>query len=122
MGGIPVPKDYIDAVGEIAREHGLALHIDGARIFNAATALNCDVADLVAAADSVTFCLSKGLCAPVGSVLVGSREFIERARRMRKTGRRRDAAGGHAGGGGLDRAGKDDSAFARGSRQRAAAG
>jgi threonine aldolase len=84
VGGIPVPKSYIDAVGEIAREHHLALHIDGARIFNAATALNCDVADLVAAADSVTFCLSKGLCAPVGSVLVGPREYIEEAQRVRK--------------------------------------
>ncbi len=84
VGGIPVPKDYIDAVGAMAREHGVALHIDGARIFNAATALECDVADLVAAADSVTFCLSKGLCAPVGSVLVGSSEYIERARRIRK--------------------------------------
>jgi threonine aldolase len=84
VGGIPVARGYIDAVGEIAREHHLALHIDGARIFNAATALNCDVADLVAAADSVTFCLSKGLCAPVGSVLVGPREYIEEARRVRK--------------------------------------
>jgi threonine aldolase len=84
VGGIPVPKSYIDAVGEIAREHGLALHVDGARIFNAATALNCNVADLVAAADSVSFCLSKGLCAPVGSVLVGSEAFITRARRVRK--------------------------------------
>jgi threonine aldolase len=84
VGGIPVPKSYVDAVGEIAREHGLALHIDGARIFNAATALNCAVADLVEAADSVSFCLSKGLCAPVGSVLVGSREFIARALRIRK--------------------------------------
>jgi len=73
VGGIPVPKSYIDAVGALAREHGITLHIDGARIFNAATALRCDVADLVSAADSVTFCLSKGLCAPVGSVLVGSR-------------------------------------------------
>ena len=84
MTGIPVPKAYMDAVGALAHEHGVALHVDGARIFNAATALDCDVADLVAAADSVTFCLSKGLCAPVGSVLVGSREFIARARRMRK--------------------------------------
>lgn len=84
VGGIPVPKAYVDAVGEIAREHGLALHIDGARIFNAAAALECDAADLVAAADSITFCLSKGLCAPVGSVLVGSQAFIDRARRMRK--------------------------------------
>jgi threonine aldolase len=84
VGGVPVSKSYIDAVGEIAREHGLALHIDGARIFNAATALNCDVVDLVEAADSVSFCLSKGLCAPVGSVLVGSHEFIARALRIRK--------------------------------------
>jgi threonine aldolase len=84
VGGVPVPKHYVDAVGEIAREHGLPLHIDGARIFNAATALNCDVADLVQAADSVSFCLSKGLCAPVGSVLVGSHAFIDRARRIRK--------------------------------------
>jgi threonine aldolase len=84
VGGVPVLKPYIDAVGEIAREYGLALYIDGARIFNAATALNCDVADLVWAADSVSFCLSKGLCAPVGSVLVGSHEFIHRARRIRK--------------------------------------
>ena len=84
VGGIPVPKSYIDAVGALAREHGITLHIDGARIFNAATALRCDVADLVSAADSVTFCLSKGLCAPVGSVLVGSRAFIDEARRARK--------------------------------------
>ena len=84
VGGIPISKAYTDAVGGLARAHGLALHIDGARIFNAATALNVDVADLVAAADSVTFCLSKGLCAPVGSVLVGSREFIARAHRVRK--------------------------------------
>mgnify|MGYP005858611467 FL=1 len=84
VGGIPISKAYTDEVGRLAREHGLALHIDGARIFNAATALNVDVAELVAAADSVTFCLSKGLCAPVGSVLVGSREFIARAHRVRK--------------------------------------
>ncbi len=84
VGGIPLPKAYIDAVGEIARENGLALHIDGARIFNAATAVQCDVAELVEAADSISFCLSKGLCAPVGSVLVGTRAFIEEARRARK--------------------------------------
>jgi threonine aldolase len=84
VGGIPIPKGYIDAVGAIAREHDLKVHIDGARIFNAATALRCPVADLVVAADSVTFCLSKGLIAPVGSVLVGSRAFIDEARRVRK--------------------------------------
>jgi threonine aldolase len=84
VGGIPVSKEYTDAVGAIAAEHGLPLHIDGARIFNAATALNCDAADLVTAADSVSFCLSKGLCAPVGSVIVGSQSFIDQARRVRK--------------------------------------
>ena len=83
-GGVPLSKAYTDAVGEIAREHGLILYLDGARIFNAAAALKCDVASLSEAADSVTFCLSKGLCAPVGSVVVGSREFITRAHRMRK--------------------------------------
>jgi len=84
LGGVPITPAYTDAVGEIAREHHLALHLDGARIFNAAAALDTDVISLVEAADSVTFCLSKGLCAPVGSVLVGSRELIDRARRVRK--------------------------------------
>jgi threonine aldolase len=83
-GGIPISKEYTDAVGEIARERGLILHMDGARIFNAAAALNCSVAELTEAADSVTFCLSKGLCAPVGSVVIGSRDFIHRAHRVRK--------------------------------------
>lgn len=84
VGGIPISKAYTEMVDAIAREHDLALHIDGARIFNAAAALNTDVADLTAAADSVTFCLSKGLCAPVGSVIVGEQTFIDRARRVRK--------------------------------------
>lgn len=84
VGGIPIPKSYIDAVGEIAQAHDLPLHIDGARIFNAATALGCDVTELTEAADSVMFCLSKGLCAPVGSMLVGSQAFIDRAKRIRK--------------------------------------
>lgn len=84
MRGMPVPKAYIDSVGNLAHEHGLALHIDGARLFNAVTALQSEAAELVAAADSVAFCLSKGLCAPVGSVLVGSQAFIVKARRMRK--------------------------------------
>ncbi len=84
VGGIPISAEYTAQVGEIAREHGLKLHIDGARIFNAAAALNADPAELVAPADSVMFCLSKGLCAPVGSMLVGSRAFIDEARRSRK--------------------------------------
>ncbi len=84
VGGIPITAEYTAQVGEIAREHDLKLHIDGARIFNAAAALRVDVKALTAPADSVTFCLSKGLCAPVGSVLVGSREFIEQAHYSRK--------------------------------------
>ncbi len=84
IGGIPVTAEYTAQVGEIARANNLKLHIDGARIFNAATALNTPVKDLVAPADSASFCLSKGLCAPVGSILVGSKEFIYRAHRTRK--------------------------------------
>jgi threonine aldolase len=83
-GGVPLSADYMDQVGQLARETGLKIHLDGARIFNAAVALNVPAARLVQAADSVTFCLSKGLCAPVGSVLCGSKEFIDKARRIRK--------------------------------------
>ena len=84
IGGIPVTAEYTAQVGAIAKANHLKLHIDGARIFNAATALNTPVKELVAHADSVSFCLSKGLCAPVGSVLVGSKEFIREAHRTRK--------------------------------------
>lgn len=83
--GAPVPLAYIEQVAAIAREHQLSLHIDGARIFNAATALGMSVKDLCAPADSVSICLSKGLCAPVGSVIVGSRTFIAKAQRIRKS-------------------------------------
>ena len=83
-GGTVLPVDYMDAVGALAHQHGLMLHIDGARIFNAAVALGVPAARLVEAADSVTFCLSKALCAPVGSVLCGTRAFIDKARRIRK--------------------------------------
>ena len=83
--GTPLSPDYTAAVGDLARRHGLKLHIDGARIFNAAMALGVAVDQLVAAADSVTFCLSKGLGAPVGSVVCGDEVFIARARRVRKS-------------------------------------
>ena len=83
-GGTPLSVDYLQQVGRLARQQGLRLHIDGARIFNAAIALGRPAAELTAPADSITFCLSKGLCAPVGSLLCGSSEFIRLARRTRK--------------------------------------
>jgi len=83
-GGVPLSVKYCDTVGEFAHAHSLVLHLDGARIFNAAISLNVQVSDLTRTVDSVTFCLSKGLCAPVGSVLCGSNEFITKARRLRK--------------------------------------
>ncbi len=73
-----------DAIITIAREHGLAVHVDGARIFNAAVALGLPVERLAQGADTVTFCLSKGLSAPAGSLLCGRDDVIERARRARK--------------------------------------
>lgn len=83
-GGVPLTVEYTNQVGKIAKENNLFLHIDGARIFNAAIALNVDVKDLVASADSVMFCLSKGLVSPIGSMLVGTKKFISRARHLRK--------------------------------------
>jgi len=83
-GGAVLDEAYTVSVGALARRHGLKLHLDGARIFNAAAALGVPAARLAEPADSVTFCLSKALCAPVGSVLCGEREFIHRARRIRK--------------------------------------
>jgi threonine aldolase len=83
--GAPLNTTYTEGVGRLTREHGLKLHIDGARIFNAAVALGVDAAQLAAPADSVSFCLSKGLAAPVGSVICGDEAFIGRARRIRKS-------------------------------------
>lgn len=82
--GAPLTPDYIRAAADLAHRHGLKVHVDGARIFNAAIALGVDVRELVEPVDSVTFCLSKGLSAPVGSVVCGSKAFIEEARRARK--------------------------------------
>ncbi len=83
-GGRPLSVEYVRTVGAIAHERGVPLHIDGARFFNAVVALGTTPRELAASADSVTFCLSKGLSAPVGSVVVGGREFVARARRARK--------------------------------------
>ncbi len=82
--GFPLSQDYIAQAAELAHAKGLKVHVDGARIFNAAVALGVTARDLVKDVDSVTFCLSKGLCAPVGSVLCGSAPFIAEARRARK--------------------------------------
>jgi threonine aldolase len=83
-GGVALTPQYTAAAGELARSRGLKLHLDGARIFNAAAGLGVPVTDLTGPADSVTFCLSKGLSAPVGSVLCGEADFIRRAHRLRK--------------------------------------
>lgn len=83
-GGTYQSVDYTRQVAEFAHARGLKVHLDGARVFNAATALGVPAGELTGLVDSVTFCLSKGLSAPVGSVLCGSREFIKRAHRARK--------------------------------------
>jgi threonine aldolase len=82
--GYPLDIDYMKAVREIANHHKLQIHVDGARFFNAAVALGVDPKDLAAQADSVSFCLSKGLAAPVGSMVCGTQNFINGARRARK--------------------------------------
>jgi len=83
-GGTYQIPTYTREVCELAHQHGLVVHLDGARIFNAAIACGLSVKEMVSQVDSVTFCLSKGLCAPVGSILCGSREFIRKAHRIRK--------------------------------------
>jgi len=82
--GRSVPLDAMDEVKEIANEWKLPIHLDGARIFNAAIALGCEAGDIASRVDSVMFCLSKGLCAPVGSLLAGPKKFIKEARLKRK--------------------------------------
>ena len=82
--GRVLPREYLGKAVELAKRKNLAIHLDGARIFNAATQLKMKVKDLCAGFDSVSSCLSKGLGAPAGTVLLGSKPFIERARRARK--------------------------------------
>ncbi len=82
--GSVLPIEYIEKAGELARKKNLKLHLDGARFFNAAVSLGVSPAAYAAPFDSVTFCLSKALCAPVGSVIVGDQAFIRRAHRARK--------------------------------------
>ncbi|PYZ99107.1 low-specificity L-threonine aldolase [Alteribacter lacisalsi] len=83
-GGSVLPPDYVKEVGLLAERAGIPLHIDGARIFNASIAAGVPVAELARHASTIQFCLSKGLGAPVGSILAGDRSFIERARKWRK--------------------------------------
>lgn len=83
-GGRVFPQDEIARIAEVARTHGLALHLDGARLWNAAVASGLSPAAIAAPFDTVSTCLSKGLGAPVGSVLAGRRELADRARRLRK--------------------------------------
>jgi len=82
--GMPLTVEYTKNVAELAGDHGISVHVDGARIFNAATALGVNVRELSEPVDSVSFCLSKGLSAPVGSLVCGSQDFIAQARRNRK--------------------------------------
>ena len=83
-GGQPMSATYTTGIADLAHQRGVPIHVDGARLFNAAVALATPPADLVRAVDTVTFCLSKGLACPVGSVVVGSNEVVHRAWRARK--------------------------------------
>jgi len=83
-GGVAVPKARLDAAAEVAHDADIPVHLDGARVFNASVALGTPAPALLSEMDSVTFCLSKGLGAPVGSILAGEQSFIEAARRVRK--------------------------------------
>jgi threonine aldolase len=83
-GGTIAPPEVIEEICQLAHQRNIQVHLDGARIFNAAVALNIKPAFLTENVDSVMFCLSKGLSAPVGSILAGSKEFIQRARKNRK--------------------------------------
>jgi threonine aldolase len=82
--GYPQPLNYLARIRSFADQHGLSVHLDGARLFNAAAALGVGAAEIAQYADSVSFCLSKGLCAPIGSVVCGTSAFSHEARRIRK--------------------------------------
>ena len=82
--GNVVPLSIMKEIYEVAKNKNIPVHLDGARLFNAAAALGVDASQITKYTDSVMFCLSKGMCAPVGSMLAGSRQFIERARKNRK--------------------------------------
>lgn len=83
-GGKVVPLEWLDTLGKYCKENNLVTHMDGARVFNASEYLNISPSRIVENIDSVCYCLSKGLSAPVGSILLGTKQFIEQARRFRK--------------------------------------
>lgn len=83
-GGAAIPLDKMEEVSKLGKSKKIPLHLDGARIFNAAEALQVEVKEIAKYVDSVMFCLSKGLCAPIGSILVGKKAFIDKARKFRK--------------------------------------
>ena len=93
-GGATLTQDDMKSVADVAHANGIPVHVDGARIFNAAVALEAPVSELVKDVDSVTFCLSKGLSCPIGSIIVGSEDYILEARRVAQDGRRQHEAGG----------------------------
>lgn len=84
INGKVLPLEYLSEAREFVNKHGLKLHLDGARVYNAAVALDVDITEIAKHFDTMTICLSKGLCAPVGSLLLGDKETIEKARRLRK--------------------------------------
>ncbi|UUM32709.1 low-specificity L-threonine aldolase [Vibrio japonicus] len=84
INGKVLPMSYLEEARQFVNEHNLALHLDGARVYNAAVALNVDVAEIAKHFDSMTICLSKGLAAPIGSLLLGNKAFIAKAHRLRK--------------------------------------
>ncbi|MCP3697479.1 MAG: low-specificity L-threonine aldolase [Aliivibrio sp.] len=84
INGKVLPLSYLAQAREFVKKHNLQLHLDGARVYNAAVALNVDIKEIAQHFDSMTICLSKGLAAPVGSLLLGPKEYIQKARRIRK--------------------------------------
>lgn len=84
INGKVLPLEYLASARQFVDEFGLSMHLDGARVYNAATALDIDIKEIAKYFDSMTICLSKGLGAPIGSLLLGSKEYISKARRLRK--------------------------------------
>lgn len=83
--GYPLNLDYINKLSNIAHENNIKIHMDGARVFNACVALDLPLKKILSNIDSVTFCLSKGLASPIGSIICGNKKFIQKARRIRKS-------------------------------------